>query len=158
MWGFQMIKDMLIKKLDSERSTWKDALCEIMVAHKYEIKSWYLSAYVKLAKRNEPLTFEEAEKLGLSFAMKMTGVRERELSRRAKSSQDALEDLTRAYNSLRSAVSSSTRKNRVDPYSPQHSRRNTIFNIDDMLLIEDIKNQFALLDVSTIFNPLSYLL
>jgi len=81
MWCFEYIKTVLAGTL---QSLWDkdDIVDQICFAHKYEIEEWYPATYATLACRDEPLTEEEGERLGLRFSLRMGRVRERRIQRK----------------------------------------------------------------------------
>lgn len=120
MWAFIEIKNLIISKL--QKSTWQSCIDQIIITHKYDIGSWYLSAYMKLAKRESSITVEEAEKLGLVFAIKMAGVREREKVRNQK-------ELARPSQTTCSHCGNSTSTSgAAAPFSALASARNSATN------------------------------
>jgi hypothetical protein len=59
-----------------------DVLDKVVLVRKYGIKEWYLKTYIALATRPASLTYEEGEKLGFDFALKIAKVREERHSNR----------------------------------------------------------------------------
>ena len=92
-WGFDKIRGMAI---DSLNKVPLDPVLKVEIGRKYGIDELLLSAYVAIALRETPLSEQEAGKLGYSFIMKNTEVRERILRAKLTSpetlrSQEALE-------------------------------------------------------------------
>ncbi|TDL18026.1 hypothetical protein BD410DRAFT_512584 [Rickenella mellea] len=55
------------------------------LAQKYDIgRDWAVTAYAALGAREEPLTYEEGDQLGLKVALQIAEVRERVQQRRRK--------------------------------------------------------------------------
>ncbi|KAL5533634.1 hypothetical protein ACEPAG_94 [Sanghuangporus baumii] len=80
-WKFKGIRMFVIHKLEDFDF---DEVSKVVLAHRYEISEWYMSAYIALAKRPEALSIHEAERLGFRFAVKMAQVRERRFNRSLK--------------------------------------------------------------------------
>lgn len=98
MWGFERVKKILTDDL-ARNTRWEgvpllgNCVEEIILLHKYELRSLYLPAYFQLAKREKPISIEEGERLGLSFSLKMSAVREKHSAKVAKAYRDKLEAL-----------------------------------------------------------------
>lgn len=89
MWGFERIKKMLVDLLDAIFEVGKplfddDVVEEILVLHKYGLQSRYLNTYARLVKRDRPISLREAEKLGLSFSLQISNIRESIWAHKAK--------------------------------------------------------------------------
>lgn len=88
MWEFNCVKDVLTnelaKRLRNGTPLVEDCIEEILLLHRLNLSSLYLQAYTRLAWREAPISDEEGEKLGLSFSLKMSAVREKHYSKIAK--------------------------------------------------------------------------
>ncbi|KAI5117707.1 hypothetical protein M0805_003196 [Coniferiporia weirii] len=73
MWNFTKIRQTAIEKLQRNNI---DIVTKVELAHRYDIREWLFGGYLALGKREEPLTVEEAARLGFDFAVKMARVRE----------------------------------------------------------------------------------
>lgn len=80
-WKFHDIRSFAISKLEDFHF---GEVSKVELAHRYEISQWYMPAYVALAKRREPLSIAEAERLGFQFTLKMARVRELRLRNRRR--------------------------------------------------------------------------
>jgi hypothetical protein len=78
MWNLQRIRERAISSLEDHDM---DLLDKVVLAHKYGIKEWYLRTYIALVTRPASLTYEEGEKLGFDFALKIAKVREERYSK-----------------------------------------------------------------------------
>ena len=83
LWGFAGIRDIAIQELESSYSKQVDEVGKLEIALKYKIERWYMDAYTALAKRKEPLSVEEGQRLGLELSLKLAQVREKRLARSA---------------------------------------------------------------------------
>ena len=77
-WGFAGFRDLAIKQLELAKF---EEVEKLEFALKYHIKQWYADAYFALAKRPEPLSVEEGQRLGLELSLKITRIRERRMTR-----------------------------------------------------------------------------
>ncbi|OCB88008.1 hypothetical protein A7U60_g4793 [Sanghuangporus baumii] len=73
MWSCDRLFALAISKLSVLEV---DPILKIMLAKTYNIEAWLPPAYFSLVTRAEPLTLEDAEKLGMETTMKLTEVRE----------------------------------------------------------------------------------
>jgi hypothetical protein len=74
-WDFNDIRDLCIKELGSVEL---DPLQKISLQQKHNIDTqWAYSSYITLCARNDPLTVEEATKLGIEVTVKIFTVREK---------------------------------------------------------------------------------
>ena len=73
MWGFMKIRQASIEQLQNDKT---DLITRIELAHRYDIREWLFTSYVELGKRPEPISVDEAKRLGYEFAIKMAQVRE----------------------------------------------------------------------------------
>jgi len=73
MWSFQRIRKLAIDELSNCNV---DEIRKVELAHRFDIEEWYHAAYTALVRRERPLSYEEAARLGLDFAFKMGRVRE----------------------------------------------------------------------------------
>jgi hypothetical protein len=78
MWGFDDVRKLAIKSISEQKI---DCIERVRLANKYEVTEWYEDACVELAKREEPVSLEEAEILGLEFWVKLARVREERFSK-----------------------------------------------------------------------------
>ncbi|CAE6432895.1 unnamed protein product [Rhizoctonia solani] len=76
MWSFTELRVTLLPIL--ERSL--DDIDKIVYAREFGIEGWITPAYVKLYRREEPLSTEEAEKIGFKSAMLIFRLREERYS------------------------------------------------------------------------------
>lgn len=76
MWSFERIRRLSISELHKLPL---DTVRKVELAHKYDISEWYHPTYLALALRENPLSVEEAARLGFDFAVKMAQVREKVL-------------------------------------------------------------------------------
>ncbi|KAI5117709.1 hypothetical protein M0805_003198 [Coniferiporia weirii] len=81
MWDFKPVQDLAISEL--ERCA-IDVVHKIEIAHKHDIKHWYVPTYTDLAKREKPLETAEVIRLGCDFMAKIAQVRERRATRSTK--------------------------------------------------------------------------
>ncbi|KLO13797.1 hypothetical protein SCHPADRAFT_827519 [Schizopora paradoxa] len=73
MWAFHRIRKLAIDELANCNV---DEIRKVELAHRFEIEEWYHDAYTALVRREHPLSYEEAHRLGFDFAFKMGRVRE----------------------------------------------------------------------------------
>ncbi|KAL5490018.1 hypothetical protein ACEPAI_4851 [Sanghuangporus weigelae] len=73
MWSCDRLFALAISKLSVLEV---DPFLKITLAKAYNIKDWWLPAYFSIVTRADPLTLQEAEKLGMETTMKLTEVRE----------------------------------------------------------------------------------
>ncbi|KAL5532858.1 hypothetical protein ACEPAF_4632 [Sanghuangporus sanghuang] len=73
MWSCDRLFALAISKLSVLEV---DPILKIMLAKTYNIEAWLPPAYFSLVTRAEPLTLEDAEKLGMETTIKLTEVRE----------------------------------------------------------------------------------
>ncbi|CAE6470671.1 unnamed protein product [Rhizoctonia solani] len=76
MWNFSELRASLLPTLGSSLGD----VDKIIYAREFGIKDWVTPAYIKLYRRDEPLTTEEAEKLGFKSAMLIFRLREEKYS------------------------------------------------------------------------------
>ncbi|CAE7101906.1 unnamed protein product, partial [Rhizoctonia solani] len=72
MWNFTELRAYLLPYLENNLS---DA-DKVVYAHEFDMKEWIIPAYIRLCRRAEPLSSEEAEKLGFKAAMMIFRLRE----------------------------------------------------------------------------------
>ncbi|KAI6017442.1 hypothetical protein EDC04DRAFT_2902623 [Pisolithus marmoratus] len=73
-WGFEKLRQASIEALVESGI---GALDRVVLSQQYHIKNWLLPALNELAKRPEPITLEEAKRMGIDIALKLASVRER---------------------------------------------------------------------------------
>ncbi|TDL26065.1 hypothetical protein BD410DRAFT_784090 [Rickenella mellea] len=73
MWDLKKVRDLAIEELTH---TPMEIISKIVLAHRFHIDEWRLSAYAMLVSREKLISFEEAERLGWDFTMKIQHVRE----------------------------------------------------------------------------------
>ncbi|KAL5511358.1 hypothetical protein ACEPAH_4574 [Sanghuangporus vaninii] len=73
MWSCDRLFALAVRELSFVED---DPILKITLAKTYNIGDWLPPAYFSLVTRAEPLTLEEAEKLGMETTMKLTEVRE----------------------------------------------------------------------------------
>ncbi|KAG6325991.1 hypothetical protein ID866_13098 [Astraeus odoratus] len=73
-WGFKDTRQAAIDALNDSQIGLVD---RVVLAQTYDIKDWLLPALNQLAQRAEPISLEEAGRIGVDVALKMTWVRER---------------------------------------------------------------------------------
>ena len=74
MWSFDLLRDLAIRnmaELPGASPVEKAAL-----ANEYQIDQWLLPALNELAQREEPISINEAHRLGWEMALQMAAVRE----------------------------------------------------------------------------------
>lgn len=80
------IRDLAVRQLQITKF---EEVERLEVALKYRIEHWYADAYFALAKRPEPLSDGEGQRLGLDLCLKMARVRERRMARLIKKPSDS---------------------------------------------------------------------
>jgi hypothetical protein len=78
MWGFEDVRRVAIKYLSGLKM---DAVEKAYLAQKYEVKEWYEDAFFDVVDREEPLSLEEARKLGIDLMAKLAIAREQKYSK-----------------------------------------------------------------------------
>lgn len=81
MWGFETLRDLAISTLSTLFSlpsfnSYLDPVERACLARDYHVDDWLLPALNALAQREDPLTVEEAMRLGWELAMQVANVRE----------------------------------------------------------------------------------
>ncbi|KZT27200.1 hypothetical protein NEOLEDRAFT_1131229 [Neolentinus lepideus HHB14362 ss-1] len=74
-WGFNSIRTLATRELFPLASP----IDKIVLAHKYDIKEWLLEAYKDVCLRKEPLSVEEAERIGVKDTARIASIRENRL-------------------------------------------------------------------------------
>lgn len=72
MWEFQETRKLAIQTLSSGI----DLTTKILLGKQYKVGEWLFAAYEGLAKRTEPISLDEAERLGLETAIRLYQIRE----------------------------------------------------------------------------------
>ncbi|KAI6037099.1 hypothetical protein BKA83DRAFT_4171785 [Pisolithus microcarpus] len=73
-WNFERLRQAAI---DALIESGIGAVDRIVLSQRYYIKNWLLPALNELARRPEPITLEEAKRMGIDIALKLASVRER---------------------------------------------------------------------------------
>lgn len=73
MWDFSETRKQAIARLSTSRM---DLLTRVILARQYKVPGWLFSGYEGLVKRKEGITEDEAERLGLSTAIRLYRIRE----------------------------------------------------------------------------------
>lgn len=73
-WRFNEIRAMAIDALTSDSKM--DHIAKANLAKEYSVEQWLLSAYGDLVQRHDPITIEEAERLGWRNAITLFQIRE----------------------------------------------------------------------------------
>ena len=76
MWEFGGLRRSAIDNLDGGSNP-LNPVDKFLLALRYDVTEWTLSALLKLAQRPEPISIEEGRKLGLETALKIASVREK---------------------------------------------------------------------------------
>ncbi|KAI6046753.1 hypothetical protein EDC04DRAFT_2887608 [Pisolithus marmoratus] len=74
LWSFEKLRQA---SMDALIKCGIGAVDRIILSQQYHIKSWLLPALNELARRPEPITLEEAKRMGIEIALKLASVRER---------------------------------------------------------------------------------
>ncbi|KAL5529508.1 hypothetical protein ACEPAG_5493 [Sanghuangporus baumii] len=119
MWSCDRLFDLAFSKLSILEV---DPILKITLAKTYRLQAWLPPAYSRLVTRTDPLTLEEAEKLGMETTMKLTEVRESRY-------RWIIDELERGYQS------NSARNKSARGRSPIRLRR-----MDVELLDENVRN------------------
>lgn len=72
MWDFETIRGLSISKLKETT----DTVAQIQLARQYRVFNWLFACCETLVTRKEPISEEEAARLGLSMAIRLLHVRE----------------------------------------------------------------------------------
>ncbi|KAJ7496813.1 hypothetical protein FB451DRAFT_1549850 [Mycena latifolia] len=75
LWHFLEVRDLAIQQLTSHAES-LDCIERILFARKYDVSAWLRSGYTDLARRKEPISLEEARKIGLEVALQIYQARE----------------------------------------------------------------------------------
>ncbi|KAI6143975.1 hypothetical protein BKA82DRAFT_748425 [Pisolithus tinctorius] len=73
-WNFEKLRQASIHALLKSNI---GAVDRVVLSQQYDIKGWLLPALNELAKRPEPITLEEANRMGIDIALRLASVRER---------------------------------------------------------------------------------
>lgn len=73
MWGFEHLRELSIRNMSD---IVMDPVERAALASEYSIDEWLLPALNELAQREEPITVDEARRLGWETALKVAAVRE----------------------------------------------------------------------------------
>ncbi|KIK24473.1 hypothetical protein PISMIDRAFT_410337 [Pisolithus microcarpus 441] len=73
-WNFERLRQGAI---DALIESGIGAIDRVVLSQRYYIKNWLLPALNELARRPEPITLEEAKRMGIDVALKLASVRER---------------------------------------------------------------------------------
>ncbi|KAI6103730.1 hypothetical protein EDD16DRAFT_1493486 [Pisolithus croceorrhizus] len=73
-WNFERLRQAAI---DALTESGIGAVDRVVLSQRYYIKNWLLPALNELARRPEPITLEEAKRMGIDIALKLASVRER---------------------------------------------------------------------------------
>ncbi|KAI6131159.1 hypothetical protein EDD16DRAFT_967606 [Pisolithus croceorrhizus] len=73
-WNFERLRQAAINALTESGISTVD---RVVLSQRYYIKNWLLPALNELARRPEPITLEEAQRMGIDIALKLASVRER---------------------------------------------------------------------------------
>ncbi|KAI6141519.1 hypothetical protein EDD17DRAFT_283365 [Pisolithus thermaeus] len=73
-WNFERLRQAAI---DALTESGIGAVDRAVLSQRYYIKNWLLPALNELARRPEPITLEEARRMGVDIALKLASVRER---------------------------------------------------------------------------------
>ncbi|EJD03042.1 uncharacterized protein FOMMEDRAFT_156407 [Fomitiporia mediterranea MF3/22] len=87
MWEFERINGIVKTRIREVLWDKISAVDKIKLAHDFQLEEWYEDAYYELATRNESLSVEEAQQLGLEFSIVMAQARERIRTSRLSASQ-----------------------------------------------------------------------
>ncbi|KAG6333533.1 hypothetical protein ID866_5558 [Astraeus odoratus] len=71
MWDFQIVRQSAIRALDSLQI---DPVDRVALAQQYDIQEWLVPALNELAKRLEPISFEEGCRMGFDTALKLASL------------------------------------------------------------------------------------
>ncbi|KAI6046772.1 hypothetical protein EDC04DRAFT_1248639 [Pisolithus marmoratus] len=74
MWCFEKLRQASI---DALAKSGIGPVDKVALSHRYHIKDWLLPALNELARRPEPITTEEAKRMGIDIALKLASIRER---------------------------------------------------------------------------------
>ncbi|KZT27202.1 hypothetical protein NEOLEDRAFT_1240493 [Neolentinus lepideus HHB14362 ss-1] len=74
-WSFDSIRILAIREILPLTSS----VDQIVLAHKYGIKEWLLDAYREVCLRNEPLSVEEADRIGAKDTARVAIIREKRI-------------------------------------------------------------------------------
>ncbi|KAH7912424.1 hypothetical protein BJ138DRAFT_1004506 [Hygrophoropsis aurantiaca] len=72
-WGFKSARKQAIESLGAMKV---DPVDKLSLSEKYDVDEWLLPALEKLANRREPIGVKDAEKLGVTLALKVAALRE----------------------------------------------------------------------------------
>ncbi|KIM62352.1 hypothetical protein SCLCIDRAFT_25084 [Scleroderma citrinum Foug A] len=79
MWQFQQVRTLALQKLPY-KSVRKTAAEKVALAFQYDIEKWLLPGLNELARRQQPISVEDVQLLGLEVALKVAAVRESHVS------------------------------------------------------------------------------
>lgn len=88
-WGMQSLWGLAIQKMGDTAS----AVDKIYFGERYDVKAWLVGAYVAISAREEALTEEEGEKLGIKATIQIASLREARMTKALDS--DTLESSVR---------------------------------------------------------------
>ena len=75
MWQLEHIRTRALQNLEYKRVR-KSAVEKVVLAFQYDVKQWITPGLNELARRQEPISMEDVELLGLDVALKVAAVRE----------------------------------------------------------------------------------
>ncbi|KAI6017446.1 hypothetical protein EDC04DRAFT_2608067 [Pisolithus marmoratus] len=73
-WSFEKLRQASI---DGLMESGIGAIDRVVLSQQYHVTNWLLPALNELARRPEPITLEEAKRMGIDIALKLASVRER---------------------------------------------------------------------------------
>jgi len=79
MWQFQQVRTLALQKLPY-RWVRKSAAEKVALAFQYDIEQWLIPGLNQLARRQEPISVEDVQLLGLDVALKVAAIRESHVS------------------------------------------------------------------------------
>ena len=82
MWGFDLLRDLAIRTMTELPGV--SPVEKAALANEYKIDQWLLPALKELAQREEPISINEAHRLGWEMALQMAAVRESSVAWHAK--------------------------------------------------------------------------
>jgi len=77
MWAIFEMRELAISQLSEST----DLVTKVILARKYNVSAWLFAAYEGLAKRKESISVTEAEKLGLTTAIRIVQIREESVAK-----------------------------------------------------------------------------
>jgi hypothetical protein len=75
MWRFLQIRDLAIKELAAHAQS-LDCMQRILFGKQYDVSAWIRSGYTDLARRDVPISFEEAAQIGWELTIRIYQARE----------------------------------------------------------------------------------